>query len=159
MATKKKLTWNIPVMERFWLQVKKTRTCWLWVGADVGRDKRGCLRVNGKSVYVHRFSFSQFNGPIPPGLCVLHTCDVPHCVNPQHLFLGTHSDNMKDAYRKGRKTNVGVKNPNCKLTPKIVRQIRKHYPKKTGDAIALEFDVSRSLVYQILRGDLWGHLT
>ena len=81
-----------------------------------------------------RVAWELFRGPIPEGLCVLHTCDVRHCVNPDHLFLGTKRDNSDDMIRKGRAKHTGMKgpsNPNSKLTWKQARQIRHLY--NTGD--------------------------
>ncbi|MEN5115875.1 HNH endonuclease signature motif containing protein [Luteimonas sp. TWI662] len=80
--------------------------CWLWtrsVGSNgYGRDS------TGKHSYVeaHRSSFIAFKGQIPDGLCVCHRCDTPSCVNPDHLFLGTRSENLRDAYRKGRRPSL-----------------------------------------------------
>ena len=67
-------------------------------------DGYGCMHRKGKTFSAHRFVWQQTKGPIPSGMSVLHTCDVRHCVNPNHLFLGTQSDNMADMHRKGRHT-------------------------------------------------------
>jgi hypothetical protein len=78
--------------------------CLLWEGA-VQRYGYGHIRVGGRkgrNVSVHRLVWEEANGPIPLGLHVLHQCDVPACVNINHLFLGTHSDNMRDMWNKGR---------------------------------------------------------
>jgi len=96
--------------QRFWAKVKKTSGCWLWVGAKQRRGY-GYLHNGGhskrKPIRAHRYSWEIHNGPIPAGLWVLHKCDAPSCVNPAHLFLGTRSDNMKDAASKGRICTVG----------------------------------------------------
>ena len=94
---------RIPLAVRFWAKVQKTDGCWLWTGglkvAGYGgfyTDRRG------RSVLAHRVAWELTNGPIPEGLDCLHTCDTPSCVRPDHLFLGTHADNMQDAARKGK---------------------------------------------------------
>jgi hypothetical protein len=78
--------------------------CWIWTGGvggnGYGRDPIG---VNGRPVEAHRSSFIAFHGNIPSGLCICHRCDTPTCVNPDHLFAGTRSENMRDMYRKGRR--------------------------------------------------------
>lgn len=82
---------------KFWGLVEKTETCWLW---------KGYRRTDGYGGYgphlVHRYAYEFARGPIPQGLCVCHSCDVKNCVNPDHLFIGTYSDNMQDASKKGR---------------------------------------------------------
>lgn len=83
---------------RFWRKVVKTDTCWVWRG----HVKHARFRFRGTSDYAHRFSWRLHRGPVPDGLFVLHHCDNPPCVNPDHLFLGTQSDNMRDRDRKGR---------------------------------------------------------
>lgn len=83
--------------ERFLDKVNKTDACWMWVGA---RNKRGYGNIQG--VLAHRISWELYNGPIPDGLLVCHRCDTPGCVNPDHLFLGTHQDNSRDMIAKGR---------------------------------------------------------
>ena len=88
--------------DRFWRKVDKSGECWLWQGATYCRMHYGCLGIGGRTTRAHRFSWELHNGPIPDGLCVLHRCDVPRCVNPDHLFLGTKLDNMKDRTAKGR---------------------------------------------------------
>lgn len=98
--------------KRFWDRVQKTDTCWLWVGYRI-KEKTlpnkskilpyGMLRIQGKQVLAHRTMFKLVKGEIPEGMMVLHTCDVPYCVNPDHLYLGTQQDNMNDMKNRGRR--------------------------------------------------------
>lgn len=77
-----------------------------WECKTTGKFRYGSVSINGKFMKAHRYSWEIHNGPIPKGLWVLHHCDNPACVNPEHLFLGTRSDNMKDCYAKGRSKNT-----------------------------------------------------
>ena len=87
---------------RFWGMVNKTEgRCWLWEGM-LSWGGYGLLKVSGRKRRAHRISWELHNGPIPPGLLVLHKCDVRHCVRPDHLFLGTDLDNVVDMHIKGR---------------------------------------------------------
>jgi hypothetical protein len=105
-----------PLTKAFWGQVnirgpvlrEELGACWIWEGRR-SRGGYGLFRYRwfqrplaqrGRSS--HRASWAECFGPIPPGLCVLHKCDNPPCVNPAHLFLGTHADNMRDMWAKGR---------------------------------------------------------
>lgn len=78
--------------------------CWIWVGAYRGRKclKYGSFRLKGRMTAAHRASFMLHKGPIPAGLYVCHICDTPLCVNPDHLFLGTQQENIRDCLDKGR---------------------------------------------------------
>lgn len=97
-----------PLEARFWSRVRKLESgCWEWTGcrygAGYGVIGRGGFR--GGQTPAHRVSWMIHRGDIPDGLLVCHTCDNPPCVNPDHLFLGTHTDNAHDAKRKGRLSN------------------------------------------------------
>ena len=88
-------------LERYWNKVGKTEDCWLWT-ANKFKGGYGQYQFLGKPNGAHRISWIIHYGEIPKGMHVLHRCDNPPCVNPNHLFLGTHTDNMKDKAEKGR---------------------------------------------------------
>jgi hypothetical protein len=88
--------------ERFFSKVRKTDTCWIWTGRKSGKNDYGGFNSGNKHYRTHRYSYELYFGPIPVGLEVLHKCDTPLCVNPEHLFLGTQKDNINDAKKKGR---------------------------------------------------------
>lgn len=87
--------------ERFWLAVDTSGDCWLWTKAT-DRDGYGKILVDGKRIGAHRLSYLLHYGEIPNGLHVMHTCDNPPCVRPEHLTLGTMADNIRDSIAKGR---------------------------------------------------------
>lgn len=90
--------------------------CWLWYGSLFGSNGYGRLQVKSKSMAAHRYAWESHKGEIPPGMLVLHKCDNPGCVNPDHLFLGTHQDNSDDKVSKGRHSR-GVKHSSAKVNP------------------------------------------
>jgi hypothetical protein len=130
--------------------------CWLWTGS-VNSWGYGRLGENRSERQAHRLSFSAFRGEIPIGLNVLHRCDVPSCVNPDHLFLGTLSDNVQDCLLKGRhRAPKGDQQPLSKLTSNIVAELRQR--KCVRGSIsewAREFGVSRRAIRFALHGVTW----
>ncbi len=135
--------------------------CWLWTGhtADgYGRFYTAEANITqpGKA---HRFAYTSWIGPIPRGQYVLHRCDVRACVRPDHLFLGTHADNMHDMAVKGRANRpnkVGEECVSSRLSNESVRQVRALLQlgithKWIGDA----FGVSRPTVSMISKGRTW----
>lgn len=136
----------------------KPSGCWEFQGS---RHNQGYGRVKreGRVGYAHREAWVEANGPIPSGLHVLHKCDNPPCINPAHLFLGTHADNMADMARKGRIRSCGargvVRRYGLKLTPEKAVAIRKD--RRKHEEIARDFGVSRVLVTLIKSGKKWRH--
>lgn len=97
---------NRTVEERFWPKVRERapNKCWLWQAAKMPAGY-GVFSVRGVKQRAHRVAYELCVRPIPAGMFVLHRCDTPACVNPLHLFLGTHTDNMRDKIAKGRAFN------------------------------------------------------
>lgn len=124
--------------------------CWLWTGS-VSPLGYGQLTAGRKVRYAHRFSWERFVGAIPSGMCILHRCDVPSCVNPHHLSLGTKRDNTRDMMKKGRDRLIGERNPSAKLTSVDVAAIRER--SESCVKAAKRFGVSRSTVSAIRRGE------
>lgn len=116
--------------------------------------KRGYPRLsrNSKTLYAHRVAWEEENGPIPEGLCVLHRCDNRRCVNVEHLFLGTRSDNSADMKQKRRGT-VGERNRHAKLTWEHVRQIRAS--SDPTRELVKRYGVSRSTIKRVRAGSHW----
>ena len=150
---------------RFWEKVAflgaDPDDCWEWRAA---RSKNsygyGVIWVNNKQTSAHRVSWKFANGPIPQGMCVLHYCDNPACVNPAHLFLGTNADNTQDMVNKGRDAKAfGEENGRAKLAGQDIHGIRKMLAKKIPQrVIAKKYGVSRRAISMINTGKTWGWL-
>jgi hypothetical protein len=91
---------SLPIEVRFWRYVYKTPNCWFWIGPHSPRGY-GLINREGPYIQAHRTAWMLLKGEIPTGLDVLHKCDIPQCVNPDHLFLGTDADNALDRASKG----------------------------------------------------------
>lgn len=140
--------------DQFFAKLDKTSSpigCWLWTGHVEPVNGYGWAASVPRSDRTHRVAWMLANGPIPKGACVLHKCDVRHCCNPDHLFLGDKQVNSDDKYQKGRQWS--------KLKPEQVREIRNHLadgvvPKE----VAKRYGVSVSTIYSINRGHHWARL-
>lgn len=144
-----------PLWKRFWTKVRKTKGCWLWtagtnnhgyglIGLSIPGAKKGM-------VLAHRVSFLLHHGGIPDGAFVLHDCDVPRCVRPDHLYLGDQQRNMADMARRGRTVS--------KLSRTDVIEIRERYSRRgtTQATIAQDYGVHPSLISLIVLRKAWRH--
>lgn len=154
---------SLPVEERFWRNVRKTRGCWHY--QHLNWKGYGVLEVNDRPVRAHRLSWQLHFGKIPKGLFVCHTCDNRACIRPGHLFLGTAADNTADMLRKGRvhgpKTvHRGQQNGNSVLLEADVRKIRRLYADGTHTSghLAPMFGVSQTTICNIVRRKVWVHI-
>ena len=130
----------------------RTDTCWIWQGATSSTGY-GVFSLNGSSVGAHRIAYTMTRGPIPKGMEICHRCDVPKCVNPSHMFIGTHADNMRDKALKRRAPRLtGKSNGQSKITPALARAIFIRYKAGgvTQDDVARMFRVKRSKVADVV---------
>lgn len=150
-------------MKRFWdkVDVRGEDECWEWTA---GRHPTGYgrFKLNGSGVPASRVAWELANGPVPPGLCVCHSCDNPPCCNPEHLWLGTKGDNVRDASTKKRLTgsrNIGTNNRNSKLDEISVRAIKVwlHKGYSVGELASI-FGVSHVTISDINTGKRWSHV-
>lgn len=143
-------------MARFWSRVDKSGDCWLWT-AGVDGSGYGLTKWADKTIGAHKLAYILTNGELPEGREVCHRCDNPPCCNPEHLFAGTHLENMRDCVAKGRLTPprrlYGDQNPLAKLSDQEV-EIIKHRA-ASGErqtTLAKEFNVSNGLICMVLKG-------
>lgn len=146
---------KIPLLIRFTEKYVIDKSgCWLWTGAKTGNGY-GTIWIDGEYVAAHRASYLIHNRSIDADRQVCHRCDTPLCVNPAHLYLGTHQDNMND--RNGRRRQAhGVRNGGAKLNELQVLHIRAS--KLKGTILSDLFKVSRSTISSIKTHKTWSHL-
>lgn len=150
--------------KKFLSRVRKTKFCWLWEGAILKPYGYGVFSIGQGTYRAHRIAYELFIGIIPEGLLVCHSCDNRACVNPRHLWLGTHADNTADMHSKGRgfipSPPKGINHHKAKLTEKDVEQIKKRYAKGNifQKDLAKEFGVRQSTIGNIITGSTWKHL-
>lgn len=136
--------------------------CWEWKKPSASHGY-GCLNVKGKSILAHRYSYELHKGKIPDGLDICHSCDNRKCVNPDHLWTGTHRENMMDCLKKGLGNRAnGEKAPKSKLTKEQVLEIRKlyiHYSHNFGaPSLAKKYGVRIPSIYKIISRETWRHI-
>ncbi len=127
----------VPPAERLFAKVRVGSRCWMWTGS---KDHKGYGRLTmhlGHIERAHRVAWAVSFGKVGKKQ-ILHSCDTPSCVRPSHLFIGTHLDNMRDMFAKGRRiAAVGKKNGKAKLTPQVVKKITLLYSEGKGSIVAL----------------------
>lgn len=144
-------------IKKFFQNIIKTESCWIWNGKKLPKGY-GAFLLNSAKILAHRFSYFYHFGVLPNDLCVCHTCDNPSCVNPNHLFLGTRKDNMKDMVNKGR-SRTGEKHHNLKLTEELVLEIRERARNgENRNQMAREYKIHKRHLRAILSRRFWTHI-
>lgn len=139
-------------MER--MQENIATECWEWIG-NRHSSGYGTLMLDGRIVRAHRLSYEVFSGESAKGRMVCHECDNPPCINPRHLWLGSHQENIDDASQKFR-MHFGESHGLAKLTDEKVREIRNS--KEKGVDLAKKFGVSSSCISTVKSGRRWPHI-
>ena len=136
---------HVPIEQRFWQYVRKTNSCWIWTGATADWGYGTISIRHGVMRGAHRVSWELHYGSMPHAVCVLHKCDNPPCVRPDHLFLGSLKDNTQDMLAKGRHI--------VKLTKDQMEEIRNRYAlgNISQDKLGKEFGMSQSSIGRIIR--------
>lgn len=153
------------IAKRFWSKVDKEGgpihpelgRCWIWTAGRIRPGSHGTFYLGGHAT-AHRVAWMLERGPIPSGACVLHRCDNPPCVNPDHLFLGTQADNVADMDAKGRRASRRIMCVSMsKLTEADARAIR--CSREPTRVLVKRYGISDSAVRQIRNGRSWKHLS
>jgi hypothetical protein len=151
---------------RFWSFVRKSAGCWEWTGGTIGLGYGG-FWLSGRQVRAHRLSFQMHGGYIPAGQFVLHRCDNPPCVRPDHLYAGDHATNMRDRMERGRTARGdrmphprvhGSAHPRAKLTEADVAVIRAEYRPGRGGDLMRRYGVSQASLWAVVHGKSWKHV-
>src|ERR1017187_1848229 len=143
---------TITLPQRYWDRIRQTTddACWFWTG-NQNAYGYGQISIDGLDLLAHRIAWTIASGPILKGMCVLHRCDMRSCVNPKHLFLGSHADNTADMMVKGRVAR-GFQLPQTRLSDNDVRTIRALAGKMSQSRIAARFGIRANHVSRILSG-------
>jgi hypothetical protein len=149
-----------PISQRLELQTVPVAECgcWIWMG-KLNQYGYGRINIGGAYQGTHRVSWEVHRGKIPDGLHVLHHCDIRSCINPDHLFIGTDADNVRDCIKKGRARHVGMKGEKhhkAKVTAKQVLMIRTS--QKKPKFFIEKFGLSKSQVSAIRTKRSWSHI-
>lgn len=143
-------------VQRFWSHVDRSGDCWIWTASRFRlRGNYGIFCLNYRNLRAHRVAYELAYGPIPEGAYVLHHCDNPPCVRPDHLYLGDQFDNMRDMASRDRHIwGSGEDNPNARLTMEDAREIRRLYRRGgvTQAEIGKQFGVSQSTIGRVVSG-------
>jgi len=149
------------------VEKKGNDECWPWTGRTLEKDSRGIASIDGKTVTAPRISWEVHNGAPPPAeMFVCHSCDNPNCVNPNHLWLGSNKDNLRDAASKGRIFTQrqsdhikGSKHGNAKMTEETVLKIRADFANgESIRSIAKKYGMSFNPVWMAIRRRAWTHV-
>ena len=148
-----------PVSERLWRRVvKRDDGCWEWQGKRGGIGYGHIKDDGGATRMAHRVSWELVNGPVPDGMILCHTCDNPPCVNPDHLFLGTHAANAADRNRKGRDAH-GERHPHALLNEALVIEIRRAVNSGERQAdVARRLGFATSTISGVVKRHSWKHV-
>lgn len=135
--------------------------CWNWDRAVTKSKYGGYTETDGRTLYAHRGMWAAVNGPVPDGVFVCHRCDNRRCVNPAHLFLGSHRENMADMVRKGRSNKAkGSAVGPSKLKERDVSIIKWCLDAGVGQVKLAElYGVSQGTIGFIKRGETWRHVS
>ena len=144
--------------DEFWARVQRGPGCWEWLAGKCKGYGRVKFRINGSlEVLAPRVSWFLTHGIIPDDRFVLHECDNPGCVRPEHLYLGTHADNMRDKAERGRAASSrrGMGHPNARLSDEQAVEIRRRW---VADGIrqkdlAAQYGVSQSTIWNVIHGE------
>jgi hypothetical protein len=155
--------WPLTQEQRFFTHVlcDLRSGCWLWTASALSGQAGygGFARRHRQSTLAHHASWELAFGPIPAGMLVLHRCDVRTCVRPEHLFLGTQLDNVRDRDTKGRAAR-GERHPHAKLTDAQVRDLRARWTAgATQAALAREYGLRVPQIANIVHRRSWKHVT
>lgn len=150
---------SLSTHERFWKKVHKTGACWIWKGG-IDWDGYGKFQYLGRNQHAHRVSYQLKNGDIPAGTVVRHSCDVRLCVNPEHLIIGTHVDNVRDRQQRNRQAK-GERQWCARLTESLVLQLRRRAKTEGYGFIrraSRETGIPHQTIQSVLSGKTWRHL-